>query len=241
MTVLSLCIPYWNNAGMLYAQESEWSALPQAVKDRLEIVICDDASDVAITRRDVGIKSRTFRIQPPHVMWSQCCATNIAANYATGPWLLLTDIDHIVPAETFYYLLNVIDRGILDGDVAYRFARKDVDGSDRKQHPNSWIMHASVFHASGGHDERLRGLYNQDGTFIERVKRVAEIRDLSCHIIRVGRETIADASTPEQYRDKQERMSMALEVNKRKHYWRRQMGDVYWQNNMLSAAHVEIK
>lgn len=237
--MISLCMPFYNNHGMLAVQRAHWSSFPDDVKRRLEFVICDDASDTPITKGPHNLNIRMFRIVPPKVMWSQCCATNIAANYARGPWLLLTDIDHMVPRETVANLLVMIDNDELDPACAYRFERKELDGSYKKPHPNSWIMHASTFNKSGGHDERLRGLYNQDGTFIERVGRVADIRRLPFHIIRVGRESIADASTPAQYRDPRVRQEMAQRVAQLKAHFKRE--GTYWKDNRCGALHMEIK
>lgn len=226
---------------MLLAQRLNWALLPDAIKSALEFVICDDASDPPIDAEPLphAPRERLFRIHPPHVMWSQCCATNIAVHHASHPWLVVTDIDHVIPADTFRYLLNMVTSRRADERVAYRFERQNVDGSAYKPHPNSWFMHARLFAATGGHDERLRGLYNQDGTFIERVGRVAlRIERLPVPLMRVGRETIPDASTPAAFRDPEDRKRMAREVAKRKEHWKRD--GTYWTPYRLSAAYGEI-
>jgi len=236
--MFSLCLPYYNNPGMLAEHYRRWTAFPLELRRNLEIIICDDASEESAWKEDAGLFLRLFRIEPPHVMWSQCCATNIAASKANGRWLLITDIDHIVTEAVWDFLANY---PYLNPDFAYRFARQNVDGSDYKPHPNSWLMTREFFEKTKGHDERYRGIYNQDAAFIERVERVCgKIPQLSMKLIRVGRETIPDASTRGEARDE-------IRANKEKHakhaaLKRRAFRDdgTYWNDTRFSAAFCEV-
>lgn len=242
--LFSLCMPYWNNPGMLAEHYRRWSAFAPEIKARMEVVICDDASDEPAWKQEVtGLSGqRLFRILPPHVMWSQCCATNVAASKANGRWLVITDIDHIVPEETWDMLASAVGNGHLDPKRAYRFRRKEVDGTPYKQHPNSWLMTRETFEATKGHDERYRGIYNQDAAFIERVQRVCgEIQNIYPHIIRVGRETIPDASTRgaprEDIRNNKE-VHAKLSGVKRRAF---KQDGTYWKDTRFSAAFVEVE
>lgn len=205
----ALCMPYWNNPQMLLEHYRVLTALcqrnPQAHR-QLELVICDDASDLpAFYDPHCPIETHIFRIRPPHVLWSQCCATNIAATRSFANWILLTDMDHVVPAETWEELF-ASERDCLDPMKVYTFKRKNVDGSDYKPHPNSWLMTSRMWEKTKGHDERYRGFYNQDHAFRKRVEHVAgETAELPLHLIRVGRETIPDASCQPEHRANRER------------------------------------
>jgi len=232
-------MPYYNNPGMLGAHYDRWERFQPEVKARMEIVLCDDASDEPAFTLNTGIPTRLYRIKPPHVMWSQCCATNIAASKANGRWLVITDIDHIVPEETWERLAAMVLT--LDSKRVYRFRRKEVDGSTYKQHPNSWLMTRETFEATKGHDERYRGIYNQDAAFIERVERVCgAISTIYPHIIRVGRETISDASTRGEARE--ELYANRVEHTKKAAARRAafKADGTYWDDTRFSAAFEEV-
>lgn len=195
MTQISLIMPYHNNPGMLREHYRRLALLQREILDRIEVVICDDASDEwtppPLDRLRVPVK--IFRIVSPHIAWSHRCATNIAAHHAEGRFLLLTDIDHIVPERTWNFLLERVDT--LRKDTAYTFERENLDGKPYKSHPDSWLFHRELWHNQiRGYDERLRGHYGQNFAFIERVRHYAPTVELPVPLIRVSREDIPDAS-----------------------------------------------
>jgi hypothetical protein len=76
------------------------------------------------------------------VRWNQDACRNLGVSQAETDWLLLTDMDHVVPADTFEKIL----KASLDSDTAYRFARVSMPKLDPyKMHPNSWLMTKAVF------------------------------------------------------------------------------------------------
>jgi hypothetical protein len=241
--LFSLCMPYYNNPGMLREHYLRWARMGLHTRRDLEVVVCDDASDEPAWKNDWSNFVRLFRIEPPHVMWSQCCATNIAASKANGRWLVITDIDHIVTEETWRALADDIVDEPLDPNKAYRFSRQNVDGSDYKPHPNSWLMTREFFERTGGHDERYRGIYNQDAAFIERVERTmkyANIPQLPYRLIRVGRETIPDASTRGEARAELllNRKKYTEHAARLRQHFRAE--GTYWKDTRFSAAYREI-
>ena len=191
---LTLCMAYYMNQGMLDEHLRRLEALPQAVKDELCVNVCDDGSPNGEAQgRAIGCPLRIFRIDVD-VRWNQDAARNICADAASTPWLLLTDIDHLVPQETFEaILLNKLNK-----NQVYRFQRTTLE-ADRtetlyKPHPNSWLMTRSDYWQIGGYDERFAGLYGTDADFRDRVARFPIVM-LPERLIRVPRSTIADAST----------------------------------------------
>src|SRR5882762_2695717 len=106
---LTLCLPYYRNSGMLSLQFDRLGALPRALKSQLELIVVDDGSpDGEAQGREIGLPVRIFRIEVD-VRWNQDAARNIAAHHAKHGWLLLTDMDHLVPRET---LEVAIQRGL---------------------------------------------------------------------------------------------------------------------------------
>lgn len=193
----SLIMPYHNNPTMLLYHYARMLILPPEIKRGLEVVICDDASadseQVSAPPVKLDVPVRLFRIPPPHVPWSHRVATNIAAAEARGKWLLVTDIDHVVPVETWRFLTDGT-RPKLHTNIAYRFERRNADGSDYKSHPDTWLLHTSLWSQIGGYDERYRGYYGQNYPFIERVENVARIETLPTPVVRYSRDDISDAS-----------------------------------------------
>lgn len=190
----SLIMPYHNNPGMLRHHYAYMNNLPPEIKRGLEVVICDDASDEpTFPFEGDDLTVRRFRIPPPHVPWSHRVATNIAASEARGYWFLITDIDHVVPLETWRFLMDA-GRPTFRTDRAYRFERRNADGTPYKSHPDSWLFHKSLWLQIGGYDERYRGHYGQNFPFIERVDRVARTETLPTPLVRYSRDDIPDAS-----------------------------------------------
>lgn len=194
----SVCMPYHDNPGMLERQYINYCGLSDAMARGIELVICDDASTERMPNPpfvECGFYPtvRRFRIPPPHVPWSHRVATNIAAHNARGKWLLITDIDHVVPVRTWRWLMDP-DRPKLSTAKAYHFERINADGSEYKPHPDTWLFHVSLWEQIKGYDERYRGHYGQNYPFIQRVKRYAPTVVLPVPVIRYSRDDIPDAS-----------------------------------------------
>ncbi len=201
----SLVMPYHSAPVMLRRHGSEWYELShmRSLAELVEVVICDDASPEPIRpfnfSADDDPRVRLFRIEPPHIRWSHRCATNVAASHARGEWLLITDIDHVVPVGTWMLLAAMHADGRLREGVVYTFERENADGTPYKPHPDSWLIHRKMWEQMGGYDTRYRGLYGQNQPFKERVAAHARVQSLPLHLIRYSRGDVADASMPEEF------------------------------------------
>jgi hypothetical protein len=192
---LTLVLPYYDNGGMLREQQRVWRAYPAKVKAVLHVIVVDDGSPQDPARPHLeatGLASyRLFRTLVD-VRWNWLFCRNLGVDQATTEWVLLTDIDHVIPAET----LRRLTRGSLDVRRAYRLSRVDAPHlTPYKPHPNTWVMTRTMFDRIGGYDERFSGYYGTDGEFRSRVERHATIELLPEVAIRYPRELIADAST----------------------------------------------
>ena len=195
MRRVTLCVPYYLNAGMLREQLARIAELPRKLLDLIAVIVVDDGSpDGDAQGRDIGCPLSIYKIGVD-IRWNQDAARNIAAEHAETQWLLLTDIDHLVPEPTWERIL--IRK--LDKMTVYRFSRETLepDGTitPYKPHPNSWLMTRAVYELVGGYDERFAGFYGTDAEFRDRVAAAAPIAMLPDTLIRVPRETIPDAST----------------------------------------------
>lgn len=208
MRDLTLVLPHFQNLGMFAEQQKVWSSYPESLRRRLHVVVVDDCSPKGhrLSAKAVVVSGlgslRMYRLTEKK-RWNWLACRNLGAKVAQDGFLLLTDIDHVLPVETLERLV----RGPLQTTAAYRFKRVDAprpwpyvlsECSDYKMHNDTWLMTRELFFSPQifGYDERLSGCYGTSGEFRDRVMATA-----SAHIIindvmvRYPREIIPDAST----------------------------------------------
>jgi hypothetical protein len=206
---LTLVLPFFRNLGMLAEQQRVWAAYPAALRARLHVIVVDDCSPKAErpSRKSVTVSGlasfRMFRLLEKK-RWNWLACRNLGAKVATTDWLLLTDIDHVLPVDT---LGAIVDGAPLSKTDVYRFARVDAPHPwpyaldacrPYKMHNDSWLMTRALFFDPRvfGYDERLSGLYGTSGEFRDRVVAAARATVvLPQPLVRYPREVIADAST----------------------------------------------
>ncbi len=220
---LALVMPYYRNPRMLIRQlivwRYEWSS---EMKRDIEIVIVDDASPDETAAEAIKLPWDGDRTDLPSLSlyrvthdrpWHQHGARNLGASVAIAPWLLMTDIDHVVPPSTLSEVLSllplqrreVITFGRVDAPATLTWKADDwsefartvrADGS-LKPHVNSFVVERNHFWKVGGYDEAYCGVYGTDIEFRRRLfDRRTNVRHLDhAPLIRVAREVIADAST----------------------------------------------
>ena len=230
--LLSFGIPYYGNPMMLSEQMRVWCGYPEDLKREIEVVLVDDGSpaDVAAMTvpRPEGLPPlRIYRVLKD-IPWHQHGARNLAAKEAIGEWLFLTDMDHVLPAESLRDLLSVFpSAGPKD---AFTFFRVDAPGlkptvNERgalKPHVNTFALRRDHFWRVGGYDEDCVG-YGTDSYFRKRLFAASHLRHLAgIPIIRYPREVIADASSfapgvdPRELRNKGRRAGETRERLERK-------------------------
>jgi hypothetical protein len=194
---MTLILPYYENRAMFREQQRIWRGYHGKRKGALHVIVVDDASPThpaAGHVEDTGIASfRLFRTGVD-VRWNWLFCRNLGVELATTEWVLLTDMDHVLPEATLRRLI----RGRLDPLKVYRLSRVDAPHlTPYKPHPNTWVMTRHMFlHRIGGYDERFSGYYGTDGEFRDRVQAWAQdVVMLPDPMIRYPREVIADAST----------------------------------------------
>lgn len=197
MRSITLVMAYYQNRRMLVEHLRRWEAFPADILEHLHVVIVDDGSPPsqdalgAIISRPPVRSLQLWRMLTD-IPWNQDACRNLGVRHARTEWVLLTDMDHIVPVETWKRLIT----GKLDKRVAYRFGRVSAPALEPyKRHPNSWALTRDTYWECGGYDERLAGNYGTDGDFYSRVKGRRNIVDLPEVLVRVPREVIPDAST----------------------------------------------
>ncbi|MDP3720779.1 MAG: glycosyltransferase family A protein [Acidobacteriota bacterium] len=196
MRAITLVLPFYENPGMLREQQRVWREYPDDIKRRLHVVVVDDCSPTAPALpavEETGVASFRLYRTKVDVRWNWLFCRNLGVAVADTQWVLLTDIDHVVPAATLCALMT--ER--LDPRSVHRFARVDAPAmTPYKPHPNSWFLTRSMFDDIGGYDERFSGFYGTDAEFRDRVHATARVVVMREDVlVRYPREVLADAST----------------------------------------------
>ncbi len=209
--------PYYNNAAFLRTQLEHWGQFPQDLRVHLKAVIVDDGSPQPAADVLPGLQLpfpvRLFRIQEDR-RWNWLAARNLAAHHADEGWLLLTDMDHMIPATTAYSVVH----GIHDPQVIYGFSRTESTGAALAPHPNSFLMTRAMFWKVGGYDEALSGHYGTDGDYRRRCALVARLQILTDGLVR--HEFEGDSSTTAYKRKQPEDAAVKRLVAQRGAGWR---------------------
>jgi len=196
----TLVLPYYENPSMFREQQRVWRSFGADVREALHVVVVDDGSPNAPAAAHVEPETakalasfRLFRAGVD-VRWNWLFCRNLGAEKATTEWLLMTDIDHVIPEDTWRRLM----RGKLDDMHAYRLSRVIAPNLEPTHpHPNTWIMTRHMFlNRIGGYDERFSGVYGTDGQFRNRVDQWARHIFVMPEVAVLYPETvIADACT----------------------------------------------
>jgi len=141
--------------------------------DDVEIIFVDDGSDPPIDFNCCELKNFRHYRKNTEGMWTQPAARNFGATQAKGKYLLLTDIDHIVPRELIEVGRNpeydVVrfkrEAGVIDenGDFTQDMAVLRSYGllPERKlrlpPHGNSYLINRKLYLDLGGVSEQYVG------------------------------------------------------------------------------------
>jgi hypothetical protein len=197
---VTVCMAYYDNPTMLAKQAETFRAYPAKWRGPVQWIVVDDGSPRwPAEPQDSGIPLSIYRMTVD-CRWNQDSCRNAGAHEAPdGSWLLLTDMDHLIPKETMEYVLTCpLEKGKI-----YKFQRVSAPGMELyKPHPNSWLMSKSTFwDRVGGYDERFSlrgGCYGTDSDFRNWCYAAVgeqNIEYLPVPLVRVPREVIPDAST----------------------------------------------
>jgi len=202
--MLTIAMPYYLNSEMLARHYRNWLAWPGKYRSRLRVIIADDGSP----ERPAANVPRPYGLPPIEIYrvledrpWHQHAARNLAADRADDGWMLVTDMDHMLPPEHGAALIKSLPA--LDPDTVYMLDRVEADtgkptlGRDGqpKPHPNSFVLTRALYWRIGGYDERATGIYGTDRLFRERAFSVGRKGHLDIPLTRYWRDLVPDAST----------------------------------------------
>jgi|KBSSwiStaDraftv2_1062776.scaffolds.fasta_scaffold30686_3 hypothetical protein len=197
MNSLTLVYSYYDNPLMLSEQYRIWSNYPDELKDKVSVIVVDDASprwaalDVV---RPVLPKLSIYRVKVD-MPWHQDGARNLGAYQADEGWLFLSDMDHALPTGSLQKLLEQTNERVF-----FTFPRIDAPhmtpNAKGPGHNIFALTKKMYWDKMGGYDEDMCGQYGSDGAPRRRLLRHATNVVLkTCPVIRYPREVIDDAST----------------------------------------------
>lgn len=196
----TLVVPYYENPQMFAEQQRVWRGLDPDVRAALHVVVVDDGSPTSPAKPHVHPETRqalaSFRLfrTGVDVRWNWIFCRNLGTEQATTEWVLMTDMDHVIPNGTWRRLM----RDKIKPLIVYRLSRVSAPTmAPIHPHPNTWAMTKHMFiNRIGGYDERFSGHYGTDGEFTRRVEEWAwKIEILPEVAIVYTNDVIADAST----------------------------------------------
>jgi hypothetical protein len=192
---MTLVLPYFSNPGMLREQQRVWRSYAEGIRAALHVIVVDDCSPLKrrAVLEDTGLASVRLYRALEKKRWNWLFCRNLGVHQAATPWVLMTDIDHVVPEATWRAVMTEP----LTPACVYRFARVDAPTMTVvKSHPNSWLMTTGMYERVGGYDERLSGYYGTDADFRDRVQtRARAIVVRTDTLIRYPASVIPDAET----------------------------------------------
>jgi len=194
---VTMIYPYYDNPNFLAQQMIGWCKWPEPICQLVKLIVVDDCSPdtpaIRILKQwrddELPFPIRLFRIDKD-IRWNWLAARNVGARYADEGWLLLTDMDHVVPLTSILRL----QEGDYDKSTIYRFSRQEHNGTPIHPHPNSWFMTKEMYWRIGGYDERMSGYYGSDSYYRRRCAATAPIR-IMANVGLVRHEYVGDSST----------------------------------------------
>lgn len=215
MDRITWIIPYYEAPKTLTIQLINWMSLSPFVKSNLSIFLIDDGSPdnpaLSLVQsfwselnsiRDFRVY-RVLEDKP----WNNHGCRNLGAYLAEDPWLLMTDVKHMVSSSSLealirmekkedeFYVFPCADCGYLLEKGLQLVWRTNKDGIPRrKDHPNTFLVHRRSFWETGGYDEDYCGTHGGDGPFmrsLEKVCRRVFVDEASC--IRIWPRLVEDS------------------------------------------------
>lgn len=170
---LSLIIPILNSHEAVARQAKHFKAMN--LSDDIEFIFVDDGSEPPLNIEDYDLPNLRIHATNDKRPWTQGLARNAGAKLATGEYLLMTDIDHIISRESIEDVCKFTGAKMLfprcigvllaDGQLSqeldvlseYGFRveeRKNKDDLYVSKHGNTFAIKKSIFEAIGGYDPK---------------------------------------------------------------------------------------
>jgi len=145
-----------------------YESYPSELIDKTHFVIVDDCSPIKFTPPQFELNITWLRITDD-ITWNMAGARNLGVTYAKSDKIFITDIDRLLPLDTFEYLVNAKN----PRNSIFKIRQQDeIDGKLRRGgHPNTFFLSRARFMQLNGYDEEYAGHYGyEDQAIIKHFK-----------------------------------------------------------------------
>lgn len=159
----------------LMAQEWWPHLRPYPQTPRVRFVLVDDASPNHALDVPEDIRAcfdvRVYRVDQ-NIPWNQPGARNLIMHVAETSWVLLVDIDHIVPSVLVEQLAGFVPHE----STYYKLGRYDVrTHAPMPMNPNQLLISRTDFWRAGGYDEDFCGHRGHDDHMLHRMLKARKV------------------------------------------------------------------
>ncbi len=177
-----------------------WCSYTQDILQHLTIILIDDCSpepayDILKNVGDeVKAAIKLFRVEKD-IPWNQHQCRNIGAHEAKDEWLLMLDMDRIIPCDDMKILMTrTLDPQRHYKPMQIKTQPQGFLESD-KTPVNQFLVTKEVFWKAGGYDVDYCGVYGGDGSFLRSMESIAKLGIMKdVRMIHYGRNTVMDAN-----------------------------------------------
>lgn len=185
----TLCFSYYRQPKMLAEQIKAWEAYPESVK----LILVDDGSpepaeNVLRECASYSLRSRMdlYRIETD-IHWNRGEARNIGAHHARTSWILMADLDHVLPVECVdpllafeannkcWYRCRRFRRGTADETRRKDAIPDDLEYGEIKEHCDSYLCTRRAYWENGGYDEDYSGVLGGGNPFLARMMEISRL------------------------------------------------------------------
>ena len=235
MKRITFCLSFYNQNKTLSEHIELWMSYPEDIKEQLTFFIIDDCSRTPAQSliRDMGaldIDLHLYRIQKD-LYCNIAGVRNLGAQEAKTPWILIMDMDTLVPPNVAAELIRLAKTDTKH--VAYRFNRVVPENphheKHRKLHPAVCLIRKEDYWRIGGCEEDLVGHYGYtDLCFWLRARGKVELKNCEniCLIYRSAGE--ADIQRDAEHNEK------LFKERQRKANWSNTYIRFPWRKDILS-------
>ena len=217
MPQVTLCLSYYRQPLMLARQLTEWEQYPSGI----EILVVDDGSPEPAREVLAGVSAqlqprlKLYRITKD-VAWQREGARNLAAMKASTDWIVMADLDHLLPAAAAEHLVEYDPSphfwhrfprwrvGKADETRMKDTIARDVEFGEIKPHIDSYLVTKEMYWSINGYDEDFVGCLGGGTDFLRRLEwhhGAPLLLPAHIHLHVYTRDKIADASVTTLSRD----------------------------------------
>lgn len=176
---ITLIVPYYEQPKMLNERLKHWGQV-NAKHAEWRVCLIDDGSTgtparEVVAQRGANIPGLTLLEIKDDIPWNDGGAKNLGMQQCETEWAITTDLDHVLPLDSWGILLSVI----LHPQRHYSISRFDTYGYPLVPHAATFIVTRECFWEAGGFDEDFSGIRGGDTEFRGLLERTCPSKYLS--------------------------------------------------------------